>query len=146
MYRNKNRFVGALMLLFGCLSVTAQEDTGSDLAKKNQNPVTNLISLPFQYNLDFGANSYDPIQGVYHDRAIHTLNIQPVYLFLLEKFNLITRTIIPIKRLPFDIKDAKPGLEDIRLNLYITSPKLHKVTYDSGAKDHACSMVKTLLK
>ncbi|WP_297097590.1 hypothetical protein [uncultured Draconibacterium sp.] len=132
MYKISNRFLVVLMVLFVCFSVAAQEETESDLAKKIQNPVANLISLPFQYNIDFGANSYDPIQGVYHDRAIHTLNIQPVYPFSFEKFNLITRTIIPIKRLPLDIEDSKSGLGDISLNLYITSPKPHKVTFAYG--------------
>lgn len=121
MFKSRNWIVSVLLLLLVCFSVSAQDETGDDPAKEIQNPVANLISLPYRYNLDFGANSYDPIQGVYHDRAIHTLNIQPVYPFSFEKFNLVTRTIIPIKRLPRDIEDSKSGLGDISLNLYITS-------------------------
>jgi hypothetical protein len=42
----------------------------SDLAKATQNPVSDLISLPFQSNTNFGVGPDDDIQNV--------LNIQPV--------------------------------------------------------------------
>jgi hypothetical protein len=60
-----------------------------ELQKAVQNPVANLISVPFQNNIDFGNGPYD--------RTRNTLNIQPVVPFKLsESVMLITRTIFPV--------------------------------------------------
>jgi hypothetical protein len=65
------------------------QSTTDDLAKQLSNPVSSLISLPFQYNADFG---YDPEDGIKH-----TLNVQPVYpASISQDCNLITRVILPI--------------------------------------------------
>src|SRR5262249_1694716 len=59
------------------------------LAKATQNPVTDLISVPLQNNLDYDI-------GPFH-RARYTLNIQPVIpISLSGDWNLITRTILPV--------------------------------------------------
>jgi len=59
------------------------------LAKEAQNPVANLISVPFQYNANFGFGIDDDVQSV--------LNIQPVIPFeVTPEWNLITRTILPV--------------------------------------------------
>lgn len=55
----------------------------SDLAKKSQNPIGDLISLPFENNFSFGAGPGDDFQYV--------LNIKPVIpIKLNEDWNLIT--------------------------------------------------------
>ena len=65
------------------------ENPETELAKAAQNPVADLISLPFQNNTNFGFGPGDDIQNV--------LNIQPVVPFHLnENWNLITRTIAPL--------------------------------------------------
>ncbi len=64
-----------------------------DLAKQAQNPVANMISLPFQNNTNFGIGPDDETQNI--------LNIQPVLPFSLSKdWNLITRTILPVVSQP----------------------------------------------
>ncbi len=64
-------------------------DNSAELAKKLQNPIANLISVPFQYNADFGIGTKNATKS--------TLNIQPVIPFTLnEDWNLITRTILPV--------------------------------------------------
>lgn len=61
----------------------------SDLAKKLQNPIGDLISVPFQNNLNFNVGPHKGTQNV--------LNIQPVIPFHLnDDWNLITRTILPL--------------------------------------------------
>ncbi len=65
-----------------------QEDA-SALAKKLQNPIGNLISVPFQSNTNF---SYGPNHGTQE-----LVNIQPVIPFHLgDNWNVITRTILPL--------------------------------------------------
>jgi hypothetical protein len=82
----------------GAVSVSeaepAAEEAGSDeadkLAKQLANPISSLISVPFQANEDVGY-------GPSHNGYKFTLNIQPVVPISLSKdWNLIVRTILPI--------------------------------------------------
>src|SRR6185369_15484472 len=71
-----------------------QDDkNASDLAKAVQNPVADLISVPFQNNTSYNIGT--------NERAANTLNIQPVIpVHLSERLLLITRTILPITYQP----------------------------------------------
>lgn len=73
-------------------SANAQEKPGAsaqELADKLSNPVANMISVPFQSNLDYGIGP--------HNGSKYTLNIQPVIpIQLSQNLNLITRYIIPV--------------------------------------------------
>ena len=83
--------LSTLILLF-FLSATlliAQEST-EDLAKAAANPIANLMSFPFQNNLNMNYGEYN--------RNMNILNIQPV--IPLAGGKLITRTIFPIVRIP----------------------------------------------
>ena len=48
-------FVGVAVILWLIISIVAQVDDESELAKKTQNPVADLISVPLQNNFNFGA-------------------------------------------------------------------------------------------
>jgi hypothetical protein len=61
----------------------------ADLAKKLANPVSDLISVPIQGNLDFGLGPGDGSKFV--------TNIQPVIPFGIDDdWNVISRTILPV--------------------------------------------------
>jgi len=61
----------------------------SALAEKLQNPVADLISLPFQSNTNFNVGPNKGTQDI--------LNIQPVIpIHINQDWNLITRTILPL--------------------------------------------------
>ena len=70
--------------------VEAETDEATKLAKQLSNPISSLISVPFQANEDFGY-------GPSHNGYKFTLNIQPVIPISISKdWNLILRTIVPI--------------------------------------------------
>ena len=72
---------------------TQQKQNVDDLARAVQNPIANLISLPFQNNTSFEFGTEEKTQNV--------LNIQPVVpVSLNEEWNLITRTILPVVSQP----------------------------------------------
>lgn len=70
-----------------------------DLARQSQNPVANLISVPFQNNTNFGVGQFD--------RTSNVLNIQPVLPTpLSEDLLLINRVIVPLAYQP----ELAPGV------------------------------------
>lgn len=71
----------------------------AELAKKSQNPIASLISVPLQNNTNFGVGEFD--------RTSNILNVQPVIpTRLSEHLTLVSRTIIPIAYQP----ELAPGL------------------------------------
>jgi len=98
----------------------------AELAKKLQNPVASLISVPIQNNFDFGA-------GTDGDGFQYKVNIQPVIPFSVsEDWNLITRTILPVIVQKDVIGDAsQAGLSDTSLSLFL-SPKESSIIWGVG--------------
>ena len=93
---------------------TRPGDDTQDLAKQAQNPIANLISLPFQNNTAF---NFGP-----RERTLNVLNIEPVVPFKLnENWNLITRTIVPLIHLPSleEGDGSKNGLGDINPTFFL---------------------------
>jgi hypothetical protein len=79
--------------------------TAEELAKLAQNPVGNLISLPFQNNTNL---NFGPEKGTQN-----ILNIQPVVpISISSEWNIITRTILPVIWNPSLGPDA-PGKDGI---------------------------------
>ena len=109
--------LAAIMMTLLCSATAYADASNEDLAKKTQNPISDLISVPFQNNTNFGLGPHNRVQNV--------LNIQPVIPFhVTDNLNLISRTIAPIIRQPdlFEDSGDTNGLGDISLSLWL-SPK-----------------------
>lgn len=108
----------AVLVATGPWTGESPADQGaSELAKAAQNPVANLISVPLQLNMNFDTGPEDDLQTVF--------NLQPVVPFELnERWNLITRTIVPVVSQPdFGVFEQREnGLGDIQISAFI-SPK-----------------------
>lgn len=90
-----------LALLLAFATPTLAEDD-SDLAKKLSNPVSSLISVPFQLNYNSGYGTLDGNQTL--------LNIQPVIpVSISSDWNMISRTIMPV----ISQTAFVPGQEDV---------------------------------
>lgn len=86
-----NKRIGMMLLGAAQLScITAHADDNSELAKKAQNPIAAMYSLPVQYNWD---QKIGPSGNGMHS----VTNLQPVLPFSLNsEWNLISRTILPV--------------------------------------------------
>jgi hypothetical protein len=111
-----NRLARAAAALILAVSPALAQDN-ADLAKQLANPVSSLISVPFQLNYDDGFGPQDGHRTY--------MNIQPVVPFSLnERWNMIVRTIVPV----IDQHDVVPGtgsqfgLGDTTQSLFL-SPK-----------------------
>lgn len=120
----------AFLLLVGlCGRAIAQEDqSAEELAKKTQNPVADLISVPFQ-------NDYNFAVGPKHNHMAYLLNIEPVIpIHVTEDWNLITRTIMPIINVPSLAAgvNGATGLGDINPTFFLSPAKLGKLIWGIG--------------
>ncbi len=105
--------------ILACPFGYAQSDqSNEELAKAAQNPVGDLISLPFQENLNLNSGPLEKNQSV--------LNIQPVVpINLNSDWNIITRTILPIISQPAFApnQDRTNGIGDIQVTAFLSPAK-----------------------
>lgn len=114
---------GAIRVLvaLGCVltvSQRAKADTDvADQVKQAQNPIANLISVPFQNNTNLNDGP--------ERETLNVLNVQPVIpLSLNSDWNVITRTIIPVISAPPVTPEASRtnGIGDLLFSAFF-SPK-----------------------
>jgi len=108
------------------------EESATDLAKKTQNPVADLISVPFQNNFNFFHNTLG--EGS-RDAAVWIMNVQPVIpIRLTDDWNLITRTIVPIINQPALFRGGENafGMGDINPSLFLSPSKPGKFVWGVG--------------
>jgi hypothetical protein len=92
-------------------------ESADEVAKKLSNPVSSLISVPLQYNVDFDIGSENGTKQY--------LNVQPVIPSSLnDDWNLITRVIVPVIHQDdvFGDSDSQFGLGDTTPTFFF-SPK-----------------------
>jgi hypothetical protein len=93
-------------------------------AKKLSNPISDLVSVPFQFNWE---------QNVGPDKQTRfILNVQPVMPFALTpKMNLIARIIVPFVSQPplFDGGTAASGVSDILTSFFLSPNTGSSVTW-----------------
>ena len=107
----------ALALMLPVVAATPAQAalSAEELAKLAQNPVGNLISVPFQNNTNMNVG---PLRGTQN-----ILNIQPVVPISVDpQWNIITRTIIPVISNPAFVpgEDRVNGLGDIQFNAFLS--------------------------
>jgi hypothetical protein len=94
------------------------EMSAEELAKLAQNPVGNLISVPFQNNTNYNVGPLNGNQNI--------LNIQPVIpIEISPEWNIITRTIVPVISQPKFSQDSerKNGIGDTVLSAFLSPAK-----------------------
>ncbi|MCM8531643.1 MAG: hypothetical protein NE330_10820 [Lentisphaeraceae bacterium] len=104
-----------LRLASSAPQVENKVDADEALARQSQNPVADLISIPFQNNTNFDVGARDKTQNI--------LNIQPVIpINLNEDWNLITRTIVPLisQSALFDGWEKEQGIGDITFTAFFS--------------------------
>jgi opacity protein-like surface antigen len=97
-----------------------------ELQKQSQNPIADLVSLPFQSNTNFNSGPFNRTQEV--------LNIQPaVPMHLNEDWNVISRTIVPLVSQPEPVVDSNTnGIGDITQSLFLSPVNPGKLIWGVG--------------
>ena len=111
----------------------ASADAAEDLRAKTQNPVGSLISVPFENNIDFGADN----------GSVYVLNFQPVIPVTIGDWNLINRVILPIAYVPGLIGgvpglpegsegDGVFGVGDLNYSVFLSPAEAGKIIWGVG--------------
>ena len=114
--------MSSLLLGFLALSIaaclTSPATADQSLSEKSQNPIGDLISVPFQNNTNFGAGTLDKTQNVMLFQPVAPISLDP-------DWNLIVRPITPFTYQPplFPGDSYDFGIGDIQLQTYFVPKK-----------------------
>jgi hypothetical protein len=122
----KASIMAMAVCLFLVLATFATADDQAELAKASQNPIGNLISLPFENNFDFGVGPEDAL--------VYVLNLKPVYPVNLGKWNLINRGIFPVSYQEERVEGegSECGLGNFTYQAFFSPAKPGKVIWGVG--------------
>jgi len=99
----------------------------ADLAKKLSNPVSDLVSVPFQFNWEQNVGPAKQTRFI--------LNVQPVMPFAINKdWNLIARVIVPLVSQPALLANGEPtfGVSDVLTSFFFSPSKGVPFTWGVG--------------
>jgi hypothetical protein len=116
--------LGTLVMLTAARATQADD---RDLAKKSQNPIANLVSVPMQFNFNGGIGAYDRTQLL--------LNVQPVIpIPVTDNVNVLTRWIMPVLETPDagQPQGSTWGLGDFNPQVYLSLTLPHDLTVGLG--------------
>ncbi len=105
----------------------AAQAESADLAKKLSNPVSDLVSVPFQFNWEQNVGPNEQTRFI--------LNVQPVMPFSLNSdWNLIARVIVPFVSQPPLFAGGTPafGVSDILASFFFSPSKGVPFTWGVG--------------
>jgi hypothetical protein len=109
------RIVRFVSMFLAAITPAFAQDNDEELAKKLNNPVASLVSVPLQFNYDC---CYKPVGS-----NRETINVQPVMPFgLTDDWNLIVRTIVPVIAAPSPVVDGHTafGLGDTTQSFFLS--------------------------
>ena len=115
--------MSSLLLGFLALSIaaclTSPATADQSLSEKSQNPIGDLISVPFQNNANFGVGTLDKTQNIMVFQPVAPISLDP-------DWNLIVRPITPITYQPalFPGDSDDFGIGDIQLQTYLVPKKV----------------------
>jgi hypothetical protein len=115
------------LALAGADLLIAQASDSDKLLTTFQNPVGDLISVPFQNNINFPIGRFSRVQDV--------LNIQPVIpITLNEDWLLISRWITPVVYQPniFNPAGGANGLGDLNPSFFLSPARPGKLVWGIG--------------
>jgi len=111
-----------------CISFSSSvfAEGAGDLSKASQNPVGDIISLPFENNSNFNTGP--------NDTYLNVLTVKPVYPVNFGKWNLINRGIMPIiyQEERFPGEGNKFGTGDLNYQGFISPAKPGKIIWGIG--------------
>jgi hypothetical protein len=127
MNTQKSTFAAVAFALALITPAAQAEMSAEELSKLVQNPVGNLISVPYQYNTNFNVGPLNGTQNI--------LNIQPVIPIEINKeWNIITRTIVPVIWQPAlsPTIDSTSGIGDTVLTAFLSPAQPHGLIWGVG--------------
>ncbi|HYI93364.1 MAG TPA: hypothetical protein VEX68_07455 [Bryobacteraceae bacterium] len=101
------------------------EHDATSLAKTTQNPVGDIVSVPFQFNFNNG--------GALKDQSLFNMNLQPVIpIHISPGITFISRTILPVSSYPGPNGTRYSGAGDIQQQTFFTPAEAGKVIWGIG--------------
>ena len=132
----RQTLVGAALMIVACARMavaqqappsSAQPHDSEALAKQLSNPVSSLVSVPFQFNWEQGVGPQKLTRFV--------LNVQPVIPMEVNKdWNVILRIIIPfLGQPPLTVEGvAASGISDVTTSFFLSPAKSSGLTWGAG--------------
>ena len=119
------KLAAVIVVLASVATPTRAELSAEELAKLAQNPVGNLISVPFQNNTNLNVGPDKRTQNI--------LNIQPVIpVSVSDDWNIITRTIVPVISQPLPDGERTNGIGDTVFTAFLSPAKPGSFIWGAG--------------